>query len=208
MPETFNMHSIDRHQHPFLAVGASALVTALTVAALNCAVAPAAAQQTFAAPALGQAGAEKLPGGATSLVETYESWTVSCRIVEGRKVCSLTQVRGNQQTGQRSFAIELMPPRDGKTEGTLVLPFGLALSAAVKLTLDDKPLGQTIQFSTCVPNGCLVPVSFPTVATDAMKKAKALTVTATPTGTSEPTAFALTLDGFSAAFLRLAELAK
>lgn len=185
----------------------SGLCFAIAIA-LVLAILPAAAQQSFSAPALAQVAVEKLPGGASSLTETYESWTVSCRIVEGRKVCSLSQVRGNQQTGQRSFAIDLQPPRDGKTEGTLVLPFGLALSAGVKLTLDDKALGQTIQFSTCVPNGCLVPVSFPTVATDAVKKAKTLTATATPSGGSEPVAFTLALDGFTAAFARIVELAK
>jgi invasion protein IalB len=182
--------------------------TPLLAAAAIFACAPAVAQQSFSAPALAQAAAERLPGGASSLQETYESWTVSCRIVEGRKSCGLSQVRGNQQTGQRSFAIELHPPRDGKTEGTLVLPFGLALAAGIKLTLDDKPLGQTVPFSTCIPNGCLVPVSFPTVATDAIKKAKALTITATPSGGSEPVAFAIALEGFTAAFARAAELAK
>jgi invasion protein IalB len=177
-------------------------------ATLALAVSPAAAQQSYSAPALAQVAADRLPGGASSLQETYESWTVSCRIVEGRKACSLSQVRGNQQTGQRSFAIDLQPPRDGKTSGTLVLPFGLALSAGVKLTLDDKPLGQTIPFSTCVPNGCLAPVSFPTAATDALKKAKTLTITATPSGGSEPVTFTLALDGFTPAFARIAELAK
>ncbi len=173
-------------------------------------MAPALAQQQHAAPNLTQGTrvAETLPGGASSIQETFGAWNVSCRIAEGRKACTFSQVRGNQQTGQRSFAIELRAPRDGKTEGVLVLPFGLALAAGVKLTLDDKPLGQTIPFSTCVPDGCLVPVSFPTVATDAIKNAKALTVTATPTGNAEPVTFPFALDGFAAALARISDLAK
>lgn len=181
----------------------TAFALALILASL-----PAAAQQPPPAPGPAKAATVTLPGGASSLQETYESWTVNCRIADGRKVCGLSQVRGNQQTGQRSFAIELQPPRDGKTDGTLVLPFGLALSSGVRLTLDDKALGQAIPFSTCVPNGCLVPVSFPAAATDAIKKAKALTINATPAGGSEPVAFDIALDGFTAALARVTELAK
>jgi invasion protein IalB len=159
------------------------------------------------APALAQAP-ETLPGGASSVQETHGAWTVSCRLVEGRKVCGVSQVRTNQQTGQRSFAIELQPPRDGKIEGVLIMPFGLALGQGVKLTLDDKALGQTTPFSTCFPNGCLAPVSLPTSATDAMKKAKTMAVTAMPFDRIEPVVFAITLDGFAQALGRVAELAK
>lgn len=160
------------------------------------------------APALAQAASDTLPGGASSLQETHGAWTVSCRIVEGRKACSVSQVRSNQQTGQRSFAIELQPPRDGKIEGVLVMPFGLALGQGVKLTLDEKPLGQTTPFSTCFPNGCLAPVSFPATAADAMKKAKTMAVTAMPFDRIEPAVFAITLDGFAQALGRVTELAK
>lgn len=185
------------------------LMTAATFAMQS--AAPALAQQRHAAPGLAQAArtaAETLPGGASSIQETFGAWSVSCRIVDDHKVCSFSQVRGNQQTGKRSVAIELRPPRNGKTEGVLVLPFGLALAAGVTLTLDDKPLGKTIPFSTCVPDGCLAPVSFPTVATDAIKGAKVLTITATPSNNSDPVTFPLALEGFAAAHTRVSELAK
>src|SRR5262245_10693548 len=160
------------------------------------------------APALAQAAPETLPGGASSVQETHGAWTASCRLVDGRKVCGVSQVHGNQQTGQRSFAIELRPPRDGKVEGVLILPFGLALGQGVKVTLDDKPLGQTTPFSTCLPNGCLAPVSFPTVTTDTMKKAKTMAVTEMAFDRIQPVVFAITLDGFAQALGRVAELAK
>src|SRR5690606_21603663 len=99
---------------------------------------PALAQQRHAAPALAQVAAGGLPGGASSIQETFGAWTVSCRIVEARKACTFSQARGNQQTGQRSLAIELKPPAEGKTEGVLVLPFGLSLAAGIKLALDEK----------------------------------------------------------------------
>jgi invasion protein IalB len=181
---------------------------AVAAAALLLALLPAGVQRPYLTPALGQAP-ETLPGGASSVQETYGSWIVSCRIVDSRKACTLSQVQRNQQTGQRSFAVELKPPRDGKTDGLLVMPFGLALSAGVKLTLDDKPLGPTpTPFSTCVPDGCLVPVSFPTAATDSIKKAKTLTVSANPLGQGDPLTIAVALDGFAPALARTSDLAK
>lgn len=176
--------------------------------AISMAGSAAAQQQKHAAPALAPPAIESLPGGASSVQETYGAWTVNCRIVENRKTCTLSQMRGNQQTGQRSFAIELRTPADGKTEGVLVLPFGLALSAGVKLALDEKSLGQTVPFSTCVPDGCLAPVSFPTVATDAIRKGKAMTITVAPSGGGEPVALAVGLEGFASALNRITQLAK
>jgi invasion protein IalB len=114
---------------------------AFLLVAATFAITPASAQQRHAAPGLAQsakAAGETLPGGASSIQETYGAWSVSCRLADGRKACSFSQVRGNQQTGQRSFAIELRPPSEGKTEGVLVLPFGLALAAGVKLSLDGS----------------------------------------------------------------------
>jgi invasion protein IalB len=117
-------------------------------------------------------------------------------------------VLSNSQSGQRSFAIELQAPRDGKTEGMLILPFGLALGQGVKIMLEDKPLGQTTPFSTCMPTGCIAPVSLPTAAVDSVKKAKTMAVTAMPFDRIEPVVFPITLDGFAQALDRVAGLAK
>lgn len=100
----------------------------------------------------------------------------------------LSQARGNRQTGQRAFAIELHAPKDGKTDGTILVPFGLKLDAGAILKLDDKDLRQGLRFSTCVPQGCLLPVSFPTPATDAMMTATTLTVAASSISESDATA--------------------
>lgn len=149
-----------------------------------------------------------LPNGAASINETYGDWTVACSIVDDEKVCVFSQTQGNNQTGQRVFAIELRPPADGKTEGMLLLPFGLKLDDGVKLKIDEQNLGQGARFSTCVPAGCLVPLSFPTVATDALKKGEKLIVNATRSGGGEPPVFTIPLNGFTAAFNRTVELEK
>jgi invasion protein IalB len=152
--------------------------------------------------------AAALPNGASSINEVYGEWTVDCRIIDRQKQCVLSQVQGNRETGQRRFAIELRSPKDGKTEGTVVMPFGLNLDAGALLKLDDKDLGKGVRFSTCVPQGCLLPISFPTVATDAMRKGSKLVVASLNQSTNEPVTFTVSLDGFSAALTRTIELAK
>jgi invasion protein IalB len=88
------------------------------------------------------------------------------------------------------------------------MPFGLKLDSGAILKLDDKDLGQGLRFSTCVPQGCLAPVSLPTVATDAMKKAKKLTVASLNLNGGDVISFNVPLEGFAAATARVAELAK
>ena len=73
------------------------------------------------------------------------------------------------------------------------------------LKLDDKDLGQGLRFSTCMPHGCLLPVSFPTVAVDAMKKARMLTVASLNLSSGEVVTLTSPLEGFAAAIARIAE---
>jgi len=169
--------------------------------------APAARAQ---APAVQQpvASVATLPNGASSINETYGDWTVDCRIADSRKQCLLSQAQGNKETGQRVFAIELRPTRDGKTDGTVLMPFGLNLDAGAVLKLDDKDLGKGLRFSTCVPQGCLLPVSFPSVATDAMRKGTKLVVASLNLSSNEAVTFNVSLNGFGAALTRTTELAK
>ena len=167
------------------------------------------AVQPAAAPTVGQPApsTETLPNGATSINEVFGDWTVECRITDGRKACALSQAQGNTQTNQRVFAIELQAPKDGRTEGAILMPFGLKLDNGAVLQLDDRNLGQNLRFSTCYPQGCLLPVSFPTVATDAMKSAKTLTAAALNLTNGNPVSFNVSMNGFSAALARITELA-
>ena len=97
-------------------------------------------------------------------------------------------------------------PKDGRAEGTILFPFGMKLENGAILRLDDKDLGQGLRFSTCLAQGCLLPISFPTVATNAMKTGKALTVAALNLSNGEPVSFNVSLTGFAAAFDRIAQI--
>jgi invasion protein IalB len=173
---------------------------------------PATAQAPAAAPASPNVSqpataAAQLPNGASSVNEVYGDWTVDCRITDGQKLCLLTQSQGDSRTNQRVFAIELRAPKDGRAEGTILMPFGLKLENGAVLKLDQKDLGQGLRFSTCVPAGCLLPISFPSVATDAMKGGKTLTAAALNLSSNDVVSFNIALNGFSPALDRLAQLA-
>jgi invasion protein IalB len=169
-------------------------------------VVPLPASPRITAESVATAPAAQLPNGAASISETYGDWAVNCRLVDGQKQCLVLLVKGNSQTGQRVFAIELWTPADGKTKGTIMMPFGLRLDSGAILKLDDRELGQALRFSTCVPQGCLLP--FPTVAIDAMKKARVLTVASLNLDGGEVAIFNISLEGFAAAIARAVELGK
>jgi invasion protein IalB len=166
-----------------------------------------------AGPAMAQqpakpAATATLPNGASAINETFGDWVVDCRLIDGQKSCALIQGQVNSQTRQRVFEIQLRPPKDGKADGTVLMPFGLKLDNGAVVTLDDKDLGQPLRFSTCLPQGCLLPVSFPAAAIDAMKKGKVLNIASLNLGNGEVVAFKVSLEGFPVALARITELGK
>jgi invasion protein IalB len=167
---------------------------------------PPPARLTVTQPAAAALAAE-LPNGASSISESYGNWVVECRLVDKQKQCRLLQVQSNSQNNQRVLQVEFGVPTDGKMEGTILLPFGLKLDSGVGLKLDDKELGRGLRFLTCVPAGCLVPLSFATIAVDAMKTGKMLAITSLNLGDQAVT-FNVPLDGFAEAIARIVELAK
>jgi invasion protein IalB len=169
---------------------------------------PGSVNPKFAAQSAAATAATQLPNGALSINETYGDWIIDCRASEGEKRCLLLQAQGNSQTKQRIFEIQLRTPKDGGTEGTILMPFGLKLDSGAILTLDDTDLGQRLHFSTGTPAGCLLPVSFQRATTDAMKKGKMLTVASLNLSSGEVVAFNISPEGFTAAAARFAELAR
>ncbi|MFH6783756.1 MULTISPECIES: invasion associated locus B family protein [Methylobacterium] len=145
------------------------------------------------------------PNGASAVSEVYGDWTVSCTRENEKRQCQLSQAQGVAQTGQRRFSIELNAPQDGRANGLLLMPLGLSIDPGVTFKLDDATLGKGAPFTSCVQAGCIVSISFPTVATDAMKTAVNLRVTGTkPNGEAET--ITVPLAGFAAALARMSQL--
>jgi len=161
------------------------------------------AQAQAAAPSPAPA---TLPGGATSLQETFGDWQVACVVQGPAKRCALTQEQVNQQSRQRVFAVELSIAAD-KLDGVLLMPFGLALDRGVTLQIDDQPAQAVLKFRTCLPGGCLVPLSFDGKTTAGLKVGTVLKARAGADGGQEQL-YTVSLKGFAQALDRVAALSK
>ena len=153
-----------------------------------------------------RSAAATLPGGASSLDETYKDWRVACRIVDNARRCGLSQVQA-QQNGQRVLAVELAAPGGDAVSGILVLPFGLALDAGVVLQVDDRPAMAPLRFRTCLPAGCVVDVGFEGELLAELRAGAALKIGATADGGAEAP-FSVSLHGFGTALDRVAALSR
>lgn len=154
----------------------------------------------------GSGAASSLPGGASSLNETYKDWRVACVQQGTAKRCVLSQVQA-QQNGQRVLAIELNTPGGKLISGTLVLPFGLALDSGVTFQIDEKPEMQPVRFRTCMPGGCLVSIAFDAPTLAALRAGTALKINAVADG-GAAAPFSISLQGFATALDRVAALSR
>jgi len=154
------------------------------------------------------APASSLPGGANSLQETYRDWQVACIQQDAGKRCAMLQQQA-QQNGQRVLSIELTA-RAGETglNGVLVLPFGLALEAGVTVQVDETGSPQPLRFSTCLPAGCLVPLSFNEAMLGELRAGTSLNINATSIANNQAVVLSVSLAGFSAAQERTQALAQ
>lgn len=154
------------------------------------------------------AAAAPLPGGAGSLVESYDDWGVVCQMQATTPACAVRQVQTNNQTKQIVLTAEITKTPDGKFRGALVLPLGLSLQQGAQLKFDDLAMGDALPFSTCIPQGCVVPWSPEADAIAKLRTGKALSVTVTPISPANPISFSLSLKGFSNALNRVTQLTK
>jgi len=148
-----------------------------------------------------------LPGGATSVQELHGDWRVACVQQDGKKVCALSQQQTNKDTGQLLLMIELQAVSADHVEGTLILPFGLALERPITFEMNGAPTASVLRVRTCLPVGCLVSLTLDPATITAMRKGTLLTVHATADG-GQDTLFEISLNGFSSALDRTAALAR
>ncbi len=145
-----------------------------------------------------------LPGGASSLQETYQDWALTCR-GGSRVACAILQQQ-RQKNGRRVLAVELQAGSGDTLSGTLVLPFGLHLDSGVTLQVDDTTALKPSRFSTCLPAGCLVPLALDKETTAALRAGSTLHLKAESVDGKKLT-FSVSLKGFAAALQRLKALA-
>ena len=140
--------------------------------------------------------------------ETHGDWRVVCAQPNGQKVCALSTQLSDKDSHQLVIGIELRTTSSDKAEGTLIMPFGLAVNKPVTLQIDEAGTAMPMSFSTCAPIGCLVPLSFDAGTVTALKKGTTLTVKATAAETGQEASFKIPLRGFSSGLDRTAALSK
>lgn len=159
----------------------------------------------LATPAL---AAPSLPGGATSLDEVHDSWTVHCAVRGEGAAAALECVATQRQVGktnpQQLLAIELTPA-DKSAKGVLALPLGVDLAKGVVMQVDAGPSTAPSPYSTCLPAGCLVPLNFDAPNLKLLRAGKVLNAYATAMG-GKAVKFAVPLAGLAPALDRATAL--
>jgi invasion protein IalB len=151
--------------------------------------------------------ATTLPGGATTLTETHDDWTVRCNVSNSTVHCVAQQEQLSNQTKQRVLAIEMLANAGNVLTGTLVLPFGLLLAKGAVLKVDDKLTSPPEPFETCLPSGCIVPLSIGKDWLNAMRSGTELAVSAVAVN-GQDAKFSISLKGLGPALDRIADLTK
>ena len=150
--------------------------------------------------------AQTLPGGATSLSEKHDDWTVRCGIQNQSVACAARQQQVDPQSRRRTIALEVRLDKDTLT-GSILMPFGLDLSKGVTLGVDAAAAATPLPFQTCVPGGCLAPFSLGADWVKALRSGSTLTVKSVAVNGAEAK-FTLSLKGLGGSLDRIAELTK
>lgn len=146
------------------------------------------------------------PAGASSVTESYGDWSMTCTHPGETVTCIVAQSQGDSKTGRRKFGIELQTPKDGRAEGIVLMPFGLSIEPGISFKLDEQTLGKGAPYTACGPDGCFVPISFPTLALDGMRTAKKLFVIGHKSSGSDDATITVPLEGFAQALDRAVAL--
>lgn len=151
--------------------------------------------------------AQGLPAGASSLSETYGDWQIACSVTENGPVCTLSQTQlSNDERRQRVLAVELRAADEaGIVNGLLVLPFGLDLESGVRFALDEQDLSSA-RFGTCMPAGCLVPLSFDAATVSQLSAGKVLAVKGAVYEGKQEALLSISLAGLQSALDRMAQI--
>jgi invasion protein IalB len=153
------------------------------------------------------ADGQTLPGGANSLQEAHGDWRVACAPENTQTKCAISQQLFDKDSRQRILAIELHASTADQAIGTIVLPFGLTLEKGITLQIDEAAKVPPRYFRTCLPTGCIVPVTFDSASIAAMRSAHTLSVKATG-DIGQEIAFVVSLNGFGSALDRAVALSK
>ncbi|ADY66439.1 invasion associated locus B family protein [Agrobacterium tumefaciens] len=158
---------------------------------------------------------------AAPLREVHGSWQLACvapakkddsdantPVAETAKpLCAIAQVQLEEKTRKLVVSVEFRLDdvgTPGKLSGTMVMPFGLAVTKLFSVKSGNVRL-QEVQVSTCLPVGCIVSFTPFVELVTALKAGQTLTIEA-PDLQGRTVSFQLQGQGFSEALERLGSL--
>lgn len=169
----------------------------------------------------GGAVAQQAAESAVPLHEAYGSWQLACAAPvkkvgadaapstggETKPVCAIAQVQLEEKTRKLVVSVEFRidnAAAPDKLTGTMVLPFGLAVTKLFSVKSGNMRL-QEVQVSTCLPVGCIVSFTPFIELVSALKAEQTLTIEA-PDLQGRIVSFQLQGKGFPEALKRLGEV--
>ncbi len=179
------------------------------MASAACAQMPAASPPPAVAPAparTASAAAGAAPTAAARTTQQFGNWGVSCWNDQGQRFCDLDVELRRRQDNQRVVKLTVKPQGASRAVAGLVMPFGLDVRAGVTLQVDDGPVARNVPYQTCLPEGCVVDLSFDASALAALRSGKALKVSA-PVASGGSFDVQLPLAGFEAGYAQMLSLA-
>lgn len=148
----------------------------------------------------------RFPGGANSITETHDDWSVWCDAASGEKRCVVSQTLGTREGRQAIAAMEVVPTGEGGANAVLTMPFGLDLREGVRVDLDNGALAATAQFSACTEQGCLIDLDMGPQELPLFRDGEALVLNAKPQDGDESLTLTFSLRGFASALDRAVDL--
>ncbi|MBB4407513.1 MULTISPECIES: invasion associated locus B family protein [Agrobacterium tumefaciens complex] len=126
----------------------------------------------FAGAMAGDAGAQEAANPAVPLHEVHGSWQLACaapvkkdpadpnttETAPAKPLCAIAQVQLEEKPRKLVVSVEFRlddSKTPGQLSGTIVMPFGLAVTKLFSIKSDNVRL-QEVQVSTCLPVGCVV----------------------------------------------------
>ncbi|RYD93997.1 MAG: invasion associated locus B family protein [Sphingobacteriales bacterium] len=154
----------------------------------------------------GAMAATGLPGGASTLRESYGDWIVNCSTSGQSVSCAMSQEL-LQQTNRRRVLLIALTPEGTTAKGSLILPLGLALADGARLSLDENTESASFPYRVCTGQGCVVPLTWSEQALQGLRNGTTLGIVAKADNGKEAK-FSVSLKGFAASLDRVIELLK
>lgn len=159
-------------------------------------------QAPTAAPAQ---GAQAQPAVPAPTYEVFDDWGIVCASNANGRFCTYSQELRRKEDNRLVVMMEVKPEDAKRAKAGLTMPLGMQLDAGVTLQVDGKSLGSKLAYSTCVPEGCMVPVNLDAKSLATLQNGSVLKITGTAAGGGK-VELPMSLKGFARGYTRMVSM--